>query len=166
MSAKNEETKSTRRDSKARLAKRPGVTAESSPPEAAGEESAVPDVVPEQPQGHGRVLDVAVGEQQQVPHAARRRQQAEVLQGAPQLRAAPSWTQTLAGGRRRNGQASRPTLIYSSFCQAMKRIFIPRFTETMNAALNEQSFSYPDGVCGFLVNVAEWLRCPERFAVI
>lgn len=84
---------------KARPTKRPGVTVEPCPPEAAGEESAVPDVVPDQPQGHGRVLDVAVGEQQQVPHPARRRQQAEGLQGAPQLRAAPSWTQTLTGGR-------------------------------------------------------------------
>lgn len=106
------ETKSTRRDSKARHTKRGGVTAEPCPPEAAGEESAVPDVVPDQPQGHGCVLDVAVGEQQQVPHPARRRQQAEGLQGAPQLRAAPSWTQTLTGGRRRDGEASRPRLIF------------------------------------------------------
>lgn len=71
-------------------------------PEAAGEESAVSHAVPDQPQGHGRVLDVAVGKQQQVPQAARRRQQVEGLQGAPQLCAAPSWMQTLSGGEAEN----------------------------------------------------------------
>lgn len=39
-------------------------------PEAAAEEAAVLSVVPDQLQGERGVLDVAVGKQQQVPHAA------------------------------------------------------------------------------------------------
>lgn len=56
-------------------------------------------VVPDQLQGERGVLDVAVGKQQQVPRAARRRQQAESPQGLPQLGAAPLWEKTLRGGR-------------------------------------------------------------------
>lgn len=43
----------------------------------------------EQPQRGLRVLDVAVRQQQQVPDAPARRQQAESSQGPPQLSAAP-----------------------------------------------------------------------------
>lgn len=52
-------------------------------PEAAGEEAAVLHAVPEQLQGQLGVLDVTVGQQQQVPDAPGRRQQAEGLQGPP-----------------------------------------------------------------------------------
>lgn len=91
--AKNQEAKSTSHEPIA-------LTSDSgaSSPDAAGEESTVPDVVPDQLQGRRRILDVSVGEQQQVPQAAGRRQQAEGLQGAPQLCAAPLWKQTLPGG--------------------------------------------------------------------
>jgi len=51
----------------------------------------VPGVVSQQPQGELGVLHVAVRQQQQVPHAAGRRQQAEGPQGPPQLGAAPCW---------------------------------------------------------------------------
>lgn len=111
--AENEETKSKRRDSKWQR-----VAAEPLPPEAAGEESAVSNAVPDQLQRHGRILDVAVGKQQQVPQAARRRQQVESLQGAPQLGAAPSWAQTLTGGEAENRQSD----------------FILSSSDTMNAA--------------------------------
>lgn len=79
-------------------------------PEAAAEEAAVLSVVPEQLQGERGVLDVAVGDQQQVPHAARRRQQAESPQGPPQLGAAPFWEKTLRGGR--GAELSQPRVIY------------------------------------------------------
>lgn len=45
--------------------------------------------VPEQLEGEGGVLDVAVGQQQQVPGPAGGRQQAEGPQRPPQLSAAP-----------------------------------------------------------------------------
>lgn len=54
--------------------------------------------VPEQLQGQLGVLDVAVGQQQQVPEAAGGRQQAEGPQGPPQLGAAPYWSQALSRG--------------------------------------------------------------------
>lgn len=66
-------------------------------------------VVPDQLQGERGVLDVAVGEQQQVPHAARRRQQAESPQGPPQLGAAPLWDKTLRDGR--GGELLQPRFI-------------------------------------------------------
>lgn len=68
-------------------------------PEAAGEEAAVLHAVPEQLQGQLGVLDVTVGQQQQVPDAPGRRQQTEGLQGPPELGAAPYWNKALARGR-------------------------------------------------------------------
>lgn len=79
-------------------------------PEATAEEATVLSVVPDQLQGERGVLDVAVGKQQQVPHAARRRQQAESPQGPPQLCAAPFWEKTLRGGR--GAEFSQPRVIY------------------------------------------------------
>lgn len=75
----------------------------------------MPHAVPEQPQGQLGVLDVAVGQQQQIPEAAGGRQQAEGSQGPPQLGAAPYWSQALRrGGRRVTGgepsQSGRPRL--------------------------------------------------------
>lgn len=67
-------------------------------PEAAGEEASVLHAGPEQLQGQLGVLDVAVGQQQQVPEAAGGRQQAEVPQGPPQLGAAPYWSKALGRG--------------------------------------------------------------------
>lgn len=64
-------------------------TRPSPPPEAAGEEAAAAGAVPEQPQGELGVLHVAVRQQQEVPDAAGRGQQAEGPQGPPQLGAAP-----------------------------------------------------------------------------
>lgn len=58
-------------------------------PEATGEEATVLSIVSEQLQGELGVLDVAVRQQQQVPDAARWRQQAERSQGTPQLSASP-----------------------------------------------------------------------------
>lgn len=68
-------------------------------PEAACEEAAVLSVVSEQLQGELCVLDVAVRQQQQVPDASGRRQQAERSQGPPQLSAASYWREALIGGR-------------------------------------------------------------------
>lgn len=76
-------------------------------PEAAGEEAAVLGVVSEQPQGELGVLDVSVRQQQQVPEAARRRQQAESSQGPPQLGAAPYWRGALTGRREAELNLSR-----------------------------------------------------------
>lgn len=79
-------------------------------PEAAAEEAAVLSVVLDQLQCERGVLDVAVGKQQHVPHAAGRRQQAESPQGPPQLCAAPFWEKTLRGGR--GAELSQPRIIY------------------------------------------------------
>ena len=48
-------------------------------------------VVPEQLEAEAGVLDVSVRQQQQVPGPGGGRQQAEGLQGAPQLSAAACW---------------------------------------------------------------------------
>lgn len=53
---------------------------------------------PEQLQGQLGVLDVTVGQQQQIPDAAGGRQQAEGPQGPPQLSAAPYWSEALRRG--------------------------------------------------------------------
>lgn len=53
---------------------------------------------PEQLQGQLGVLDVTVGQQQQIPEAAGGRQQAEGPQGPPQLSAAPYWSEALRRG--------------------------------------------------------------------
>lgn len=74
-------------------------------PEAAGKEAAVLHGPPEQLQGQIGVLDVAVGQQQQVPEAAGGRQQAEGPEGPPQLSAAPYWSQAL---RRGGGDPTSP----------------------------------------------------------
>lgn len=84
-------------------------------PEAAAEQAAALSVVPEQLQGELRVLDVAVRQQQQVPDAAGRRQQAESSQGPPQLSAAPYWRETLVGGRGAR-PSEHPTVHTSDFC--------------------------------------------------
>lgn len=61
-------------------------------------------VVSEQLQGELGVLDVAVRQQQQVPGAAGRRQEAEGPQGPPQLSAASYWPGVLMGG---SGQSKK-----------------------------------------------------------
>lgn len=76
-------------------------------PEAAGEEAGVRRAGPEQLQGQLRVLDVTVGQQQQVPDAAGGRQQAEGPQGPPQLSAAPYWSEALGRGGEGQGDAFR-----------------------------------------------------------
>lgn len=53
------------------------------------------NIFPEQPQGDLCVLDVAIRQEQQVPNAAGRRQQAEGSQRPPQLSAAPHWREAL-----------------------------------------------------------------------
>lgn len=63
-------------------------------------------VVSEQPQGELGVLDVTVRQQQQVPGAARRRQEAEGPQGPPQLSAASYWRGVLRGGREETDESS------------------------------------------------------------
>lgn len=67
-------------------------------PESTGEEATVLHAAPEQLQGQLRVLDVTVGQQQQIPEAAGGRQQAEGPQGPPQLGAASYRSETLRRG--------------------------------------------------------------------
>lgn len=73
------------------------------PPEAAGEEAAVGGAVSEQLQRELGVLNVTIRQQQQVPDAARRRQQAERSQRTPQLSAAPDKWAALPGSRDADG---------------------------------------------------------------
>ena len=52
-------------------------------PDATGEDAGVVDALPNQPQGEGLVLNVAVRNQQQIPDASGRGQQAQAAQGFP-----------------------------------------------------------------------------------
>lgn len=69
------------------------------PPESTGEEAALGGAVSDQLQRKLGVLNVTVRQQQQVPDATRRRQQAERSQRTPQLSAAPYQRAALPGGR-------------------------------------------------------------------
>lgn len=86
-------------------------TRPSPPPEAAGEEAAAAGAVPEQPQGELGVLHVAVRQQQEVPDAAGRGQQAEGPQGPPQLGAAPYRRGELRG---EGGEGERTHSLFSA----------------------------------------------------
>lgn len=50
-------------------------------------------------------------------------------------------------------------------CCEWNHLITARKTTKMDPEVKRMC-SHPDGVRGFLANVAEWLRGPERFAVI